>query len=58
MFFVERIDGTSKVRPVQINEFGGIPEWPAGFLDQAAREVEAIMKAIQRKRDDNVRSAD
>jgi hypothetical protein len=49
VFFVERTGGTSQVREVRIAENGNIHEWPAGFLDRSAREVEAIVEAQRAK---------
>ena len=35
MYFVEKIGDTSNFRPVVVNEFGAIPDWPDGFFDQS-----------------------
>jgi predicted ATPase len=45
LFYVERTGAASTVRPVFINGSGAIPDWPAGFFDQSAREVEAIVRS-------------
>lgn len=48
--FVERADGVSRFRGVTINEFGAIPDWPAGFFDQGPDESERILEAARKKR--------
>lgn len=49
LLFVERSEGTTKLRPVEITSYGGLKNWPSGFLDQAGREAESIMIAVERK---------
>lgn len=49
LHFVEREDGATAIRPVTVTSFGGLRDWPAGFMDQSAREAEAIMEAVQRR---------
>lgn len=48
LFFFERSGSTSKVRRSEIGPGGSISDWPAGFLDTAARELEAIALARRR----------
>lgn len=48
LFFFERRGSTSVVRAVRIGPNGSTPDWPRGFLDTAAREVEAIARERQR----------
>jgi hypothetical protein len=43
LFFFERADSAAKVTPAQIGEDGSMPGWPSGFLDTAAREIEATV---------------
>ncbi|MBK8227773.1 MAG: DUF3696 domain-containing protein [Flavobacteriales bacterium] len=50
IFFVEKEDGESRYRPVSVNVFGGIQEWPKGFFDEKERTVSAILKAASEKR--------
>jgi predicted ATPase len=50
MYFVEKPEDTSVFRPVAVNEFGAIPDWPEGFFDQSQSEAEAILRAATRKR--------
>jgi hypothetical protein len=49
LFFVERIEGSTAVRRVVLDTYGAIPDWPRGFLDQAAREAQEILSAASRK---------
>lgn len=49
LHFVEREDGLTTVRPVQLTSYGGLKDWPAGFMDQSAREAEAIIQAIENR---------
>ena len=50
MYFVEKSGDTSTFRPVVVNEFGAIPDWPQGFFDQSQSEAERILRAATRKR--------
>lgn len=50
MYFVEKPEDTSVFRPVIVNEFGAIPDWPEGFFDQSQSEAEEILRAATRKR--------
>jgi predicted ATPase len=50
MYFVEKPEDTSVFRPVVVNEFGAIPDWPEGFFDQSQSEAEEILRAATRKR--------
>jgi predicted ATPase len=45
LFFFERRGSTSKIAAGRIGQGGSMPDWPRGFLDTAAREVEAIAGA-------------
>jgi len=55
IYFVERMKGQSIYRPIKINEFGVINEWPTGFFDEAESQsleiLQAAMKKRERKRD-------
>lgn len=53
--FVERSDTGTIFRPIEINPYGGIPDWPAGFFDQGPDEAERILNAARRKRRDTER---
>jgi len=50
LYFVEKYEGRSKYSPVQINEFGAIPNWPEGFFDESQQEIERILRAAMEKR--------
>jgi predicted ATPase len=50
MYFVEKRGDTSMFRPVVVNEYGAIPDWPEGFFDQSQREAEATLKEAMKKR--------
>jgi predicted ATPase len=48
-YFVEMRGGRSTCRPVRINEYGAIQDWPEGFFDQSPREIEEIISAAAEK---------
>jgi predicted ATPase len=50
IYFAEKQDGNSHYRPVPINEFGAIIDWPAGFFDESQKEAEALLRAAMEKR--------
>lgn len=50
MYFVEKHGDTSDFRPVVVNEFGAILDWPDGFFDQSQDEAEQIVRAATQKR--------
>jgi predicted ATPase len=50
MYFVEKHGDTSNFRPVVVNEFGAILDWPEGFFDQSQDEAEQIVRAATQKR--------
>jgi predicted ATPase len=50
IYFVEKRDDCSTFRPVVVNEFGAIPDWPEGFFDQSQDEAEQIIRAATQKR--------
>ena len=50
IYFVEKSGDTSIFRPVVVNEFGAITDWPEGFFDQSQSEAEQILRAATRKR--------
>jgi len=47
--FAERDDAATTYRRVEANAFGGLNNWPAGFMDQAASESALIVEAALRK---------
>ncbi|OXL85847.1 hypothetical protein BCV73_24290 [Paenibacillus sp. SSG-1] len=50
MYFVEKELGKSKYKPVKINKYGVIEEWPKGFFDENEETSAAIIKAAMNKR--------
>jgi predicted ATPase len=50
IYFVEKKKNRSEFRPVVVNEFGAIPDWPDGFFDQSQDEAEQIIREATRKR--------
>jgi predicted ATPase len=43
LFFFERDGPSAKVTATRIGTDGSMPEWPQGFLDTAAREIQAMV---------------
>jgi len=58
VYFGEQRDDVSEFRHVEVNEFGGIEEWPIGFFDQAAMESRRILEVALEKRDQRGREAE
>lgn len=50
MYFVEKQGGESNYRPVKLNKFGVLEEWPKGFFDENEENARAIIKAAMEKR--------
>jgi predicted ATPase len=50
IYFTERVEGETKCRPVQVTQYGAIPDWPADFFDQSQFETEHILQAAMEKR--------
>lgn len=42
-------DAGTAFRPVEVNEFGAIQDWPAGFFDQAMTDTHDMAKAALRR---------
>lgn len=51
VYFVEKKDRVSTYRPVTINEFGAIEDWPAGFFDEREGTSSQIIRAAIEKKD-------
>jgi predicted ATPase len=49
VYFIEKSDGASTIRNVEINRFGVVQDWPVDFFDQSDREIEAILLAAAKK---------
>lgn len=52
MYFVERdrFEGYSKYRPVTINKYGVIEDWPDGFFDESEKIAADILRAGMEKK--------
>jgi predicted ATPase len=50
IYFVDKIEGCSVFRPVEVNKYGAITDWPDGFFDQSQSEAEEILRAATMKR--------
>lgn len=50
IYFVEKKEDKSHFRPIVVNEFGAIQDWPEGFFDQSQREAEETLKAAVKKK--------
>jgi predicted ATPase len=53
IMFAEKRDGSTQYREVEINEYGAIVDWPAGFFDESQRESEELIRAALAKRNNN-----
>ena len=53
MYFVEKKGENSVFRPVDVNKYGAIKDWPEGFFDQSQRAAEEILRAgLEKKKVD------
>jgi predicted ATPase len=50
MYFVEKELGHSTYRPIRINRFGVIEDWPKGFFDENEENAAEILRAAMEKR--------
>lgn len=50
IYFVEKEDGHSKYRPVTINKYGVIEDWPEGFFDESEKIAAQILRAGMEKK--------
>lgn len=50
IYFVEKEDGHSKYRPVTINKYGVIEDWPDGFFDESEKIAADILRAGMEKK--------
>jgi predicted ATPase len=50
ILFSEKVGGESKLRPIEVSEFGSIANWPRDFFDQSQRDVGRIVQAASEKR--------
>lgn len=50
IYFVEKEKGRSKYKPVKINKYGVIDDWPRGFFDENEEIASSILRAAMEKR--------
>jgi predicted ATPase len=50
IYFAEKAGSQSSFRPIVVNEYGAILDWPEGFFDQSQAESEKIIREATRKR--------
>ncbi len=50
IYFVEKEQGQSTYRPIKMNKFGVIEDWPKGFFDESEETSADILKASMAKR--------
>lgn len=50
IYFVEKPNEFSIYRPIRINKFGVIKDWPLGFFDENEENAAKILKAAMKKR--------
>lgn len=50
MYFVEKANDESNYRPVRINPFGVIDEWPEGFFDESEELAASTLRAGMEKK--------
>lgn len=50
IYFAEKEGSQARFRPVVVNEYGAILDWPEGFFDQSQEEAEKIIREATKKR--------
>ncbi|KFN09813.1 MULTISPECIES: AAA family ATPase [Paenibacillus] len=50
LYFVEKEEVSSQYKPIRINKFGVIEDWPKGFFDENEESSASILKAALAKR--------
>lgn len=50
IYFAEKVGAESVYRPITINQYGSIDDWPRGFFDEGERMAASILEAGIRKR--------
>lgn len=50
IYFVEKHEGRSEYRKIEVNEYGAIVDWPEGFFDQSQEDSEKILRAAMEKK--------
>lgn len=57
IYFVEKEDGNSHYRPITINKYGVIEDWPKGFFDESEDIASDVLKAGMEKRKQEFRNS-
>ncbi|AEF86889.1 conserved hypothetical protein [Treponema primitia ZAS-2] len=50
LYFVEKPNTITKFRPIEINEFAVMSDYPEGFFDESQKVARDILSAVSRKR--------
>lgn len=50
IYFVEKEEGESIYRPIKINKYGVIEDWPKGFFDESENIASEVLKAGMEKK--------
>lgn len=50
IYFTERSGGSTYCRPVTVNRYGAINDWPKDFFEQSQMELKTIIEAASKKR--------
>jgi predicted ATPase len=50
IIYAQRLEAVTTYRHVEINRYGGIEEWPAGFFDQGSTDATALLHSGIEKR--------
>ena len=50
MLFSEKSSGQTNLRFVELNEYGGVLDWPSDFFEQSQKDVSRILRATAKRR--------
>lgn len=50
MLFSEKSSGQTNLRSVELNEYGGVLDWPSDFFEQSQKDVSRILRATAKRR--------
>ncbi|GHT69858.1 hypothetical protein FACS1894110_20160 [Spirochaetia bacterium] len=50
LYFVEKLNDTTKFRPIEINEFAVMSDYPDGFFDESQKVTRDILSAVSKRR--------
>ncbi len=51
ILFGEQVEGVTRFRPLELNEYGALSEWPAGFFDEGEQDAAKLVELIAKKFD-------